>query len=99
MSRDNFTFPVTITTETGSTYNISSTGICLKKNKDGNPIDAFKIFCMKPVPENVKFVSEIFELDDGNPVIGQRLYLSGLNQWWISTPVVSVDYDNVVVDD
>lgn len=80
-----------ITTETGSVYNIDDHGICVKTDKDGNRIDAFKPFTMIPVPDGIETLKDVFELPHGDPVIGQRLYLSGLNVWWLTTTVVSVE--------
>jgi hypothetical protein len=80
-----------ITTESGSVYNIDDSGICTKTDKDGNRIDAFKPFIIIPVPDHIKLVKEIYTLPHGKPVVGQRLYLSGLDVWWLTTPVVSVE--------
>lgn len=81
-----------ITTETGSVYEISESGICHKTDKDGKLVDAFKPFVISPVPEHVTTLKEVYELPQGDPVIGERLFLSGLNNWWLSTRVVSVEY-------
>lgn len=86
-------YPVRITTETGSVYDISDRGICHKMNKDGHCVDAFKPFVIKAVPDTVTTLGEVYELEDSEPVIGQRMFISGLNNWWLSTNVVSVEYD------
>lgn len=80
-----------ITTETGSVYDIDSRGVCRKTNKEGKLVDAFKPFYMAPVPDEVTTMAEVYELPQGDPVIGQRMYISGLNNWWLSTAVVSVE--------
>jgi hypothetical protein len=85
-------FPIKIVTKTGSVYTINESGICLKTDKDGRSIDAFKPFCMKPIPKDVLTIGDVHALPDGEPVIGQRLYISGLNTWWVTTPVVSVKF-------
>jgi hypothetical protein len=54
-------------------------------------MDAFKAFVIIPVPESVKTVKEVFTLPEGEPVVGKRLYISGLNVWWLTTLVVSVE--------
>ena len=54
-------------------------------------MDAFKAFVIIPVPESVKIVKEVFTFPEGKPVVGQRLYISGLNVWWLTTLVVSVE--------
>jgi hypothetical protein len=80
-----------ITTETGSIYNIDDHGICVKTDKDGNRIDSFKPLVMIPVPSTVKTFEEIFSLPHGNPVVDQRLYISGIQVWWLTTRVVEVE--------
>lgn len=80
-----------ITTETGSVYNIDEHGICVKTDKNGNRIDAFKPFIMIPVPDGTKTLKDVLELPHGDPVIGQRIYISGLDNWWLSTAVVKVE--------
>jgi len=82
---------VKITTETGSVYNIDEHGICVKTDKDGNRIDAFKPYVVIPVPDDVKNLKEVFSLPQGEPVVGQRLYISGLDNWWLTTRVVKVE--------
>ena len=80
-----------ITTESGSVYSIDDHGFCVKTDKHGNRIDAFKAFVIIPVPESVKTVKEVFTFPEGKPVVGQRLYISGLDVWWLTTLVVSVE--------
>lgn len=80
-----------ITTETGSVYNIGEHGICVKTDKHGKQIDAFKPFIIIPVPNDVKILGEVFSLPQGEPVVGQRLYISGLDNWWLTTRVVEVE--------
>lgn len=80
-----------IVTETGSIYNIDDHGICVKTDKDGNRIDAFKPFTMIPVHNDVRTLKEVFTLPEGDPVVGKRLYISGLQVWWLTTTVVSVE--------
>jgi hypothetical protein len=82
---------VKITTKTGSVYSIDDHGICIKTDKDGNRIDSFKPLVMIPVPDHINLLKEVYTLPHGDPVVGQRLYLSGLNVWWITTPVVSIE--------
>lgn len=80
-----------ITTETGSVYTIDDHGICVKTDKSGRRIDAFKPFVMIPVTDEVETISDIRALPHGDPVVGCRLYLSGRNVWWLTTYVVSVE--------
>jgi hypothetical protein len=83
-----------VTTESGSVYDIDENGVCLKKDSTGRVIDAFKPFHMAPVADDVKTLADIYGLPQGDPVVGQRFYISGLSCWWLSTPVVSVSYEN-----
>lgn len=80
-----------IVTETGSVYDIDDHGMCIKTDKHGKRVDMFKALVMIPVPNEVKVVREIYTLPQGEPIIGQRLYISGLNTWWLTTQVVSVE--------
>lgn len=80
-----------ITTETGSVYEIGEAGICIKTDKYGNRIDAFKPLVMIPVPEHIDTMEELYKLPKGDPVVGQRLYISGIDVWWLTTYVVSVE--------
>lgn len=83
--------PMKVTTEAGSVYDIDSHGICIKTNAEGRRVGSFKPFIVKPVPVSVRSWWEIHELPDGDPVVGQCMYISGLNTWWLTTPVVSVE--------
>jgi len=65
--------------------------MCTKNNSQGERVDFFKAFAIKPVPDEVTTLAEIYELPTGNPVVGQRVYISGSSIWWISTRVVSVE--------
>ena len=80
-----------VVTTSGSVYEINESGICVKTDKDGKHVDAFKPLVVIPVPDHIKFGREIYTLPQGEPIIGQRLYLSGLNTWWLTTPVVSIE--------
>ena len=80
-----------ITTETGSVYDIDDHGYCVKTDKHGKRIDAFKPLVMIPVHNDVRTLKEVFTLPEGEPVVGKRLYISGLYVWWLTTPVVSVE--------
>lgn len=82
-----------ITTETGSVYEIDD-GLCIKKNAEGERIDAFKVWVMKPVPDDITTWEEIHDLPQGEPEVGKRLYLAGRDVFWISTQVVSVKYED-----
>jgi hypothetical protein len=80
-----------ITTETGSVYLIGDSGICEKIDKNGTVIDVFKPFVTKPVPDEAETFLDIVNLPPGDPVVGQRMYIAGLDIWWISTRVASIE--------
>jgi hypothetical protein len=79
-----------ITTTTGSVYHIED-GLCNKFSKDGERVDTFKVWTMKPVPNDVVVMSQLYDLPTGEPEIGKRLYLSSRSGWWLSTQVVSIE--------
>lgn len=80
-----------ITTETGSVYDIDDGGIC-RKYSDGKLVDSFKAMFKRSVPETVTKLEEVYELPEGELKVGDRLYISGINNWWISTPIVRIEY-------
>jgi hypothetical protein len=80
-----------ITTETGSVYEINDGRVCHKFNKEGIVIDAFKVFYMRVVPDGVLSMKEVYELPEGDPEVGKRLYLGGKDSWWFSTRVVKIE--------
>jgi len=79
-----------ITTKTGSVYTIDD-GFCVKTDKNGNRVDAFKLWTMKSLPKHVKTWDEVHELPGGEPVIGECLYLAGKDVWWVSSAVVDIE--------
>jgi hypothetical protein len=81
-----------ITTETGSKYLIND-GFCTKIDINGKHVDSFKIWSMKPVPNVDVTLLEVLEMPEGEPKIGERLYVSGKETWWVSTKIVSVEPD------
>jgi hypothetical protein len=84
-----------ITTESGSVYEIDSRGVCVKKDSEGKKVDAFKVFSLKPVPDNLTEWAELLEIPNSRPSVGKRMYISGLNTYWISTAVVRVEEDDI----
>jgi hypothetical protein len=80
-----------ITTKSGSVYIIDEHNVCRKYDKDGNAVESFKVFVMKPIPDWCTDMNDLLELPTGEPNIGQRLYLFGLGNWWVTTAVVSVE--------
>ena len=81
-----------VTTKSGSSYIIDERRICNKYDADGFMVDTFKVMSLKALPGiDVYSWSEIGEMSEGEPVVGWRMYISGLNVWWITTPVVSIE--------
>lgn len=79
-----------IHTESGSTYSIVD-GFCVKTDRDGNRVDSFKVWGMKSIPRHDITWEELAEIPQGEPVIGDRLYISGKDVWWVTTRVVEVE--------
>lgn len=76
-----------IKTETGSEYYIRD-GILTKA---GDRLTAYKVYSIKPFEHGtVSCVEEIESLPDGEPVVGKRLYISGLGEYNLTTNVVEV---------
>lgn len=78
-----------IVTESGAQYRIVD-GLCKKYDGEGALVDAFKVWTMKVIDRSDMSWEELHEAPEGEPVIGKRLYLSGKDRWWITTPVKSV---------
>jgi hypothetical protein len=81
-----------IKTESGSIYEIDDSNICRKYSSDGNLVDSFKVLFLKAVPKNITQLAEVWDYPHGDPEVGKLLYIGGVDGWWVSTPVVSVEY-------
>jgi hypothetical protein len=82
---------VRFTTETGSVYVVDDRSICQKMTSTGKIVDTFKVFFMKAVPEIPTTWEELQDIPESVPVVGQHLFVSGRDTWWLSTAVVSVE--------
>jgi len=80
-----------ILTKSGSRYEINDHGVCKKYNSEGEAVDAFKVFYMRPVPLGVQNMDEVYRLPESDPEIGKCLYIGGRDRWWLSTEVVEID--------
>jgi len=78
-------------TEAGSVYEIDEHGIC-RKYRDGKLVDSFKALSIRSVPNTVTKMDDVYELPDGELKIGDRLYISGINNWWLSTKIARIEY-------
>ena len=81
-----------ITTESGSVYEIDERDIMTKYNAEGRSVDSCKIWEMKAVPKDVKDMKEVWDLPYSEPEIGKLFYVGGKDGWWLSTPVVRIEY-------
>lgn len=82
-----------ITTESGAKYVIQS-GLCMKTGGDGTKHASFMVFSMKAIPADFTgTISDIYRLPDSEPEVGKCLFVSGRDQWWLSTPVTGINYD------
>ena len=82
-----------ITTESGAVYLIER-GVCYKTSHEGYEQAPFKVWVMKPLPEDIESINtwdDIRDLPEGAPVVDRRLYIAGRDIWWISTPVVRIE--------
>lgn len=82
-----------VTTESGSVYIIDERRICNKYDSEGYMVATFKVMSLKALPGNISYysMSDIHEVPEGEPVVGWRMFISGLDPWWVTTPVVSVE--------
>lgn len=82
-----------IHTASGSVYEFDN-NICRKRNSEGTVIDTFKVFFMKAVPmSGISTMEEVYDLPNGEPEVGKRLYLGGRDSWWLSTEVMRIEKD------
>jgi hypothetical protein len=79
-----------VKTISGSIYEFKDS-LCTKFNKEGEIVDSFKFWSMKPVPDEVIEMSQLYLLPEGKPEVGKRLYVSSRYSWWLSTQVVSIE--------
>lgn len=61
-----------------------------KYNSEGVGVDAWKIWVMKSVPEDVHDMQEVWDLPVSEPEVGKRLYVGGKDGWWLSTEVIEI---------
>lgn len=81
-----------VLTKSGSVYEIDDSGILKKYDSAGRGLDAWKIYHMKAVPLDVIDMKEIWDMPPSKPEVGKRLYVGGKDGWWLSTPVVRIEY-------
>jgi hypothetical protein len=82
-----------IKTQSGSRYEIVD-GICTKYNNLGTRIDAFKVYFTKALPLDVTQMGEVWDYPFSEPEVGKLLYIGGKDIWWLSTEVVSIEWDS-----
>lgn len=83
-----------ITTISGSRYEIDDRGVCKKYNSEGVAVDAFKVWAMKAVSQDVPDMKEVWDLPESEPEVGKLLYIGGKDGWWLSTEVVAIEYES-----
>jgi hypothetical protein len=85
---------VIITTKSGAVYTINNdTGVLQKKDADGDIVSTYKVFMMKAIPLTVSNWDEVYDAPQGKPEVGKLLYTVGMNDSWLSTEVVSIDWE------
>lgn len=78
-----------ITTESGAVYVLDS-GICYKTGHDGEEYSPFKAWFIKALDDDTFTWDQLRDLPNTGPVIGKRMYISGKEDWWVSTKVISI---------
>ena len=83
-----------IKTKSGATYTINNdSGVLQKKDADGYIVSTYKVFMMKAIPLTVSNWDEVYDAPQGKPEVGKLLYTAGMNDHWLSTEVVSIDWE------
>ena len=82
---------LTVKTASGAVYEIRN-GICYKTSSDGYKESPFKVYAMRAVSPEFKSLEEIYEAERSKPEVGKLFYVSGRDEWWLSTEVVSVEF-------
>lgn len=85
---------IIIKTASGSRYEIDEGGLCRKFDSEGRGVDAFKALKIKGVHKYVQNFTEAIAAPDCEPEIGMKLYAAGLNGWWLSTEIVSIEFSD-----
>lgn len=82
-----------ITTASGATYTINANNLCVKHSARENiTYPAFKAFMVKSVPADFAgTISDIYLLPEKAPTVGDLLFVSGRDEWWLSTPMTKVE--------
>lgn len=80
-----------IITKSGSRYEIDDHRICRKYDRDSNHIDTFKVLVMKAVPTTVSSMSEVWDHPNSKPEVGKLMYIGGMDGYWLSTEVASIE--------
>ena len=83
-----------IKTKSGAVYTINNdNGVLQKKDADGYIVSTYKVFVMKAIPLTVTTRQEVYDAPKGLPEVGKLLYTAGMNDDWLSTEVVSIDWE------
>jgi len=82
---------VLITTESGAIYAIRR-GRCTKTSSRGARYNSFSVVEIKSVPPTFSgTVLDIHNLPAKEPTIGDLMFVSGRDEWWLSTPIRSIE--------
>lgn len=87
-----------ITTKSGSRYEIDDHGICRKYDSENTLIDSFKVFVLKAIPTTVTSMGEVWEYPNSDPETGKLMYIGGMDGYWITTEVVSIEGSRSIDD-
>lgn len=71
-------------------------GRCLKTSNTGAKYDSFAIRTVSGLPADFGgTLLDVFQMESKEPAVGERLFISGKDEWWISTPIISIDFTDV----
>lgn len=76
-----------ITTTSGAVYHITDGGFWSKNDGDYDTI----VFAHGVTQEQLRTCKYFNELEHDEIKVGNHLYISSFDLWWLSTPIVSVE--------
>lgn len=79
-----------ITTETGSVYTISNDGAWWSKNGSHRN----KVWDKYCISDEITRLNEVYTAERLPLTIGLRMYITGKDEWALSTAIVKIEEDN-----
>lgn len=78
-----------ITTSSGAVYSIVR-NFCTKIDKEGKKVDSFRVVRIKSLPDSAGSFEDIYSLEDSSPEVGKRMFICGVNSWWVTTKIAKI---------